>query len=36
MMYGILSDTVLAIGAVLIIMLACDTWHMGAPGDADD
>ena len=36
MMYGILSDTVLAIGAVLIIMLVCDTWYMDEPGDADD
>lgn len=36
MMYGILSDTVLAIGAVLIIMLVVDTWYMDAPGDADD
>ena len=36
MMYGILSDTVLAIGAVLIIVLACDAWDMDSPGDADD
>ena len=36
MMYGILSDTVIAIGAVLIIMLVVDAWHMDAPGDADD
>lgn len=36
MMYGILSDTVLAIGAVLIIMLVCDAWYMDEPGDADD
>ena len=36
MMYGILSDTVLAIGAVLIIMLVCDTWDMDEPGYADD
>lgn len=36
MMCGILSDTVLAIGAVLIIMLVCDTWSMGEHGDADD
>lgn len=36
MMYGILSDTVLSIGAVLIIMLVCDTWYMDSPGDADD
>lgn len=36
MMYGILSDTVLAIGAVLIIMLACDTWYMDEHGANDD
>ena len=35
MMYGILSDTVIAIGAVLIVMLVCDTWSMGESGDAD-
>lgn len=35
MMYGILSDTVLAIGAVLIIMPVCDTWNTEAPGDTD-
>ena len=35
MMYGILSDTVISICAVLIIMLVCDTWHMDALGDAD-
>lgn len=36
MMYGILSDTVISIGAVLIVMLLCDTWNMDAAGDADD
>lgn len=36
MMYGILSDTVLAIGAVLIIMLVVDIWSMDTLGDADD
>lgn len=36
MMHGILSDTVLAIGAVLIIMLVCDTWYMDQPGEGDD
>ena len=36
MMYGILSDIVISIGAVLIVMLVCDTWNMGVPGDADD
>lgn len=36
MMYGILSDTVIAICAVLIIMLAVDAWHTDEPGDADD
>lgn len=35
-MMSILSDTVLAIGAVLIIMLVCDTWYTDEPGDADD
>lgn len=35
MMYGILSDTVLAIGAVLITMPACDTWSTDATGDTD-
>ena len=36
MMYGILSDTVIAIGAVLIVMLVVDSWDMDLPGDADD
>ena len=36
MIYGILSDTVIAIGAVLIVMLAVDSWDMDLPGDADD
>ena len=36
MMYGILSDTVLAIGAVLIVMLVVDTWYLDETGDADD
>ena len=36
MMYGILSDTVIAIGAVLIIMLVVDTWDMNGTCDADD
>lgn len=35
MICGILSDTMIAIGAVLIIMLACDTWNTEAPGDTD-
>ena len=35
-MMSILSDTVLAIGAVLIITLVVDTWDMDEPGDADD
>ena len=35
-MMSILSDTVIAIGAVLIIMLVVDTWYMDSPGDADD
>lgn len=36
MMYGILSDTVIAICAVLIIMLVVDTWRTDESGDADD
>lgn len=36
MMYGILSDTVLAIGAVLIIMLVCDTWYLDEPENGND
>lgn len=36
MMYGILSDTVLAIGAVLIIMLVVDTWYLDERENADD
>ena len=35
MMYGILSDTVIAICAVLIIMLVCDAWNMSTLGDGD-
>lgn len=33
---GILSDTMIAIGAVLITMTACDAWNTEAPGDTDD
>ena len=36
MMYGILSDTVLAIGAVLIIMLVVDTWHLDETENGND
>lgn len=36
MMYGILSDTVLAIGAVLIIMLVVDTWYLDELEDGND
>lgn len=36
MMYGILSDTVLAIGAVLIIMLVVDTWYLDETEDGND
>ena len=36
MMYGILSDIVLAIGAVLIIMLVCDTWYMDETENGND
>ena len=35
MICGVLSDTMIAIGAVLIIMLACDTWSTDATGDTD-
>ena len=35
MMCGILSDTVIAICAVMIIMLVCDTWNMDTLGDDD-
>lgn len=35
MICGILSDTMVAICAVLIIILACDAWGMGEPGDTD-
>lgn len=36
MMYGILSDTVLAIGAVLIFMLLVDTWYLDEPENGND
>ena len=36
MIYDILYDTTIAVGAVLIIMLVCDTCDMDSPGDADD
>lgn len=36
MMYGILSDTVLSIGAVLIIMLVVDTWHLDETENGND
>ena len=36
MMYGIFSNTVLAIGAVLIIMLVVDTWYLDEPEDGND
>lgn len=35
MICGILSDTMIAIGAVLITMPACDTWNTEEPGDTD-
>lgn len=35
-MYGILSDTVLAIGAVLIIMLVVDTWYLDETENGND
>ena len=36
MMYGILSDTVIAIGAVLIVMLVVDTWHLDEMENGND
>lgn len=36
MMYGILSDTVIAIGAVLIIMLMVDTWYLDETENGND
>ena len=36
MMYGILSDTILSIGAVLIIMLVVDAWYLDEPEDGND
>lgn len=36
MMYAILSDTVLAIGAVLIIILVVDTWYLDGPENGND
>lgn len=36
MMYGILSDTVLAIGVVLIIMLVVDTWYLDESENGND
>lgn len=36
MMYAILSDTVIAIGAVLIIMLVVDTWHLDETENGND
>ena len=36
MMYGILSDTVIAIGAVLIIMLVVDTWYLDETKNGND
>ena len=36
MIYDILYDTTLAVGAVMIIMLVVDTWYMDSLGDADD
>lgn len=35
-MMSILSDAVLAIGAVLIIMLVVDTWYLDEPEDGND
>lgn len=36
MMYAILSDTVIAIGAVLIIMLVVDTWNLDEAENGND
>ena len=36
MIYDILYDTTLAIGAVLIIMLVCDTWYMDETENGND
>lgn len=36
MMHGILSGTVIAIGAVLIIMLVVDTWHLDETENGND
>ena len=35
-MYAILSDTVLAIDAVLIIILVVDTWYLDGPENGND
>ena len=36
MMFGILGDIVISIGAVLIVMLVCDTWHLDEMEDGND
>lgn len=36
MMHGILSDIVISIGAVLIVMLVCDTWHLDETENGND
>lgn len=36
MMYGILSDTVIAIGAVLIVMLVADAWYLDETENGND
>lgn len=35
-MCGILSDIVISIGAVLIIMLVVDTWHLDETENGND
>lgn len=35
-MMSIISDTVIAIGAVLIIMLVVDTWHLDETENGND
>lgn len=36
MMHGILGDIVISIGAVLIVMLACDTWNLDETENGND
>ena len=36
MMYGILSDIVISIGAVLIVMLVVGTWYLDETENGND